>query len=31
VREMKEVLDLAILDQKVKSPKKLEVPTAPKG
>jgi len=30
VREMKEVLDLAILDQKVKSPKKLEVPTAPK-
>ena len=31
VREMKEVLDLAILDQKVKSPKNLEVPTAPKG
>ena len=31
VREMKEVLDLAILDQKVKSPKKLEVPTASKG
>jgi len=31
VRDMKEVLDLAILDQKVKSPKKLEVPTAPKG
>jgi ATP-dependent Lon protease len=30
VREMKEVLDLAILDQKVKSPKKLEVPATPK-
>jgi len=30
VREMKEVLDLAILDQKVKSPKKLEVPAVPK-
>jgi len=31
VSEMKEVLDLAILDQKVKSPKKLEVPAVPKG
>ena len=30
VSEMKEVLDLAILDQKVKSPKKLEVPTTTK-
>jgi len=31
VNEMKEVLDLAILDQKVKSPKKLEVPATPKS
>jgi len=31
VGEMKEVLDLAILDQKVKSPKKLEVPTTSKS
>ncbi len=31
VIEMKEVLDLAILDQKVKSPKKLEVPATPKS
>lgn len=31
VNEMKEVLDLAILDKKVKSPKKLEVPATPKS
>ena len=31
VNEMKEVLDLAILEQKVKSPKKLEVPATPKS
>ena len=31
VDEMKEVLDLAILDQKVKPPKKLEVPATPKS
>ena len=31
VQEMSEVLELAILDQKVKSPKKLEVPAVPKG
>lgn len=31
VNEMKEVLDLAILDQKVKSPKKLEVPATSKS